>query len=146
MERGPVAGPGRSAELPNASEILDRTPKFRNSERVVHKILKRAAMIKKANEETVSAARTGFLTLGKVKRSDAVDNAAFMDLASHLRFSPKNGRIWLDNRRMLLVDSYAMGALRMELIESLGPAGTAVLNADDRRVAALAQLLSLIHI
>jgi DNA-binding NtrC family response regulator/predicted hydrocarbon binding protein len=77
-------------------------------------------MIKKANEETVSTARTGFLTLGKVKRADAVDNAAFMDLASHLRFSPKNGRIWLDNRRMLLVDSYAMGALRMELIESLG--------------------------
>lgn len=58
-----------------------------------------------------------------MKRDDAGASAtadAFEDLASHLRFSPKDGRIWLDNRRMLLVDSYAMGALRMELIESLG--------------------------
>lgn len=46
--------------------------------------------------------------------------ANLMDLASRLHFSPSDGRIWLDNRRMLLVDSYAMGALRMELVESLG--------------------------
>ena len=46
--------------------------------------------------------------------------ASLMDLASRLHFSPSDGRIWLDNRRMLLVDSYAMGALRMELVESLG--------------------------
>jgi two-component system, NtrC family, response regulator HydG len=76
--------------------------------------------MKKASEETVAATRPGFLTLEKFKRSGAAETAAFMDLASHLRFSPKDGRIWLDNRRMLLVDSYAMGALRMELIESLG--------------------------
>jgi len=42
------------------------------------------------------------------------------DLAERLHFSPDNGRIWLDNRRMLLIDSYSMGALRIELIEALG--------------------------
>lgn len=42
------------------------------------------------------------------------------DLAERLHFSPEDGRVWLDNRRMLLIDSYSMSALRMELIESLG--------------------------
>jgi len=42
------------------------------------------------------------------------------DLAERLHFSPDNGRIWLDNRRMLLIDSYSMGSLRIELIEALG--------------------------
>jgi two-component system, NtrC family, response regulator HydG len=57
---------------------------------------------------------------GRIDKSDPAQVSAFSDLASHLRFSPRDGRIWLDNRRMLLIDSYAMGALRMELIESLG--------------------------
>ncbi len=42
------------------------------------------------------------------------------DLTDRLHFSPAEGRIWLDNRRMLMIDSYAVGAMRMELIESLG--------------------------
>ena len=42
------------------------------------------------------------------------------DLTERLHFSPADGRIWFDNRRMLMIDSYAVGALRMELIESLG--------------------------
>ena len=42
------------------------------------------------------------------------------DLTKRLHFSPDDGRIWLDNRRMLLIDSYSMGALRIELIEALG--------------------------
>ena len=42
------------------------------------------------------------------------------DLAERLHFSPDDGRIWLDNRRMLLIDSYSMGALRIELIEAFG--------------------------
>lgn len=46
--------------------------------------------------------------------------AEISDLASRLHFSPSDGRIWLDNRRMSLIDSYALGALRIELIESLG--------------------------
>ena len=53
----------------------------------------------------------------------AVDRARFpdiTDLAARLHFSPADGRIWLDDQRMLLIHSSAMGALRRELIESLG--------------------------
>ena len=42
------------------------------------------------------------------------------DLAARLRFSPGDGRIWLDDQRMLLIHSSSMGLLRQELIESLG--------------------------
>jgi two-component system response regulator HydG len=42
------------------------------------------------------------------------------DLAARLRFSPSDGRIWLDDQRMLLIHSSSMGQLRRELIESLG--------------------------
>ena len=42
------------------------------------------------------------------------------DLAARLRFSPNDGRIWLDDQRMLLMHSSSMGLLRRELIESLG--------------------------
>lgn len=42
------------------------------------------------------------------------------DLTERLHFTPADGRIWLDQRRMLMIDSYAIGALRMELVESLG--------------------------
>lgn len=42
------------------------------------------------------------------------------DLMSRLHFSPADGRIWLDEQRMLLVHTGAMGTLRRELIESLG--------------------------
>ncbi len=53
----------------------------------------------------------------------AVDEARFpdiADLAARLRFSPADGRIWLDDQRMLLINSGAMGVLRRELIETLG--------------------------
>ncbi|GJH14694.1 sigma-54-dependent Fis family transcriptional regulator [Caballeronia novacaledonica] len=42
------------------------------------------------------------------------------DLMSRLHFSPGDGRIWLDEQRMLLVHTGAMGSMRRELIESLG--------------------------
>ena len=42
------------------------------------------------------------------------------DLASRLHFSPIDGRIWLDDSRMILLHNEAFGALRQELIESLG--------------------------
>src|SRR6266702_1935199 len=42
------------------------------------------------------------------------------DLMSRLHFSPGDGRIWLDDQRMVLVHTSAMGVLRRELIESLG--------------------------
>jgi transcriptional regulator with GAF, ATPase, and Fis domain/predicted hydrocarbon binding protein len=45
------------------------------------------------------------------------DNA---DLVSRIHFSPQDGRIWLDDQRMLLMHASGFGVLRRELIESLG--------------------------
>ncbi|MCG8504386.1 MAG: sigma 54-interacting transcriptional regulator [Sphingomonadales bacterium] len=42
------------------------------------------------------------------------------DLASRLKFSPSTGHIWLDDRRMILMHTPSIGALRRELIETLG--------------------------
>lgn len=43
------------------------------------------------------------------------------DLAEQLHFSPSEGRIWLTDRRMILVHAEAFTALRQELVESFGP-------------------------
>ncbi|WP_420465453.1 sigma 54-interacting transcriptional regulator [Panacagrimonas sp.] len=45
------------------------------------------------------------------------DNA---DLVSRIHFSTQDGRIWLDDQRMLLLHASGFGVLRRELIESLG--------------------------
>lgn len=42
------------------------------------------------------------------------------DLLGRLRFSTSDGRIWLEEQRMLLMHAKAFGSLRRELIESLG--------------------------
>jgi len=42
------------------------------------------------------------------------------DLISRLHFDAREGRIWLDDQRMLLLHASALGVLRQELIESLG--------------------------
>jgi DNA-binding NtrC family response regulator/predicted hydrocarbon binding protein len=42
------------------------------------------------------------------------------DLAKRLRFAPQQGRIWLDDQRMMLWHVSSIGVLRQELIESLG--------------------------
>lgn len=42
------------------------------------------------------------------------------DLVSRIHFSPKDGHIWLDDQRMLLMHASGFGVLRRELIESLG--------------------------
>ena len=42
------------------------------------------------------------------------------DLVSRIHFSPQDGRIWLDDQRMLLMHASGFGVLRRELIESLG--------------------------
>ncbi len=51
---------------------------------------------------------------------DRFDLPDIEDLASRLRFSPKTGRIWLDNNRMILMHTRALGALRRELVDTLG--------------------------
>ena len=42
------------------------------------------------------------------------------ELLARLKFSLKDGRLTLDNRRMLLLDAFSLGALRTELVDSLG--------------------------
>ena len=52
-----------------------------------------------------------------------IDKVRFPDLSDllgRLRFSTSDGRIWLEEQRMLLVHARALGALRRELIENLG--------------------------
>lgn len=52
-----------------------------------------------------------------------VDKLRFPDLAdlmARLHFSTSDGRIWLDEQRMLLVHAKALGSLRREMIETLG--------------------------
>src|SRR5205085_7843210 len=78
----------------------------------------RELMTKAANARTV-ASRAVAVT----PAADAVDALRYPDIAdlmSRLHFSPAEGRIWLDDLRMVLVHTSAMGVLRRELIESLG--------------------------
>jgi len=50
------------------------------------------------------------------------------DLSARLRFCPKDGRIWLDDQRMLLIHVAALANLRRELVSALGtPAARALL-------------------
>jgi len=42
------------------------------------------------------------------------------DLMARLQFSMNDGCIWLDDQRMLLINARALGALRREMIETLG--------------------------
>ena len=42
------------------------------------------------------------------------------DLMSRLHFSTRDGRIWLDDQRMLLVHAKALGSLRREMIDAFG--------------------------
>jgi len=45
---------------------------------------------------------------------------AFGDLLSKIRFESDQGKIWLDEQRMILVHSSVMGLLRKELVETFG--------------------------
>ena len=51
---------------------------------------------------------------------DAVRFPDMADLMGRLHFSTSDGRIWLDDQRMLLIHAKALGSLRRELIEALG--------------------------
>ena len=42
------------------------------------------------------------------------------DLTESLKFSPGDGRIWLNDQRMVLMHASSLGELRRELVESLG--------------------------
>jgi two-component system, NtrC family, response regulator HydG len=52
-----------------------------------------------------------------------IDNVGLPDLGdllSRLHFSTRDGRIWLDDQRMLLVHAKALGSLRREMIDAFG--------------------------
>jgi two-component system, NtrC family, response regulator HydG len=52
-----------------------------------------------------------------------IDKVRFPDLAdlmTRLHFSTSDGRIWMDEQRMLLIHAKALGSLRREMIETLG--------------------------
>ncbi len=60
----------------------------------------------------------------EIKQHAAMDTPTTLpdcdDLIARLHFDTKEGRIWLDDQRMLLLHSSAWGVLRQELIEALG--------------------------
>ena len=57
---------------------------------------------------------------GEAAPSDAREQPRLADITECLFFSPGDGRIWLNDQRMLLMHSASMGTLRRELIDSLG--------------------------
>ena len=68
------------------------------------------------------SSRQGGAAAGRSGRREpcAIVVPAIHDLANRLRFAPSQGRIWLDDQRMMLMHVTSLGALRQELIESLG--------------------------
>lgn len=55
-----------------------------------------------------------------LQRVDASSHPTVADLSECLFFSPGDGRIWLQDQRMVLMHAEALGALRRELIETMG--------------------------
>src|SRR5882724_5642130 len=54
------------------------------------------------------------------KRRGAPGERTLAKLAEKVFFVPEDGRIWLDDQRMLLLHAGALGALRREVIHALG--------------------------
>ncbi len=67
-----------------------------------------------------SRASGGLLRRGDVAHDDPAHPPTLGDLTESLFFSPGDGRIWLQNQRMVLLHGAALGHLRRELIDSLG--------------------------
>lgn len=64
------------------------------------------------------------MSISEAPRSPAVTLPDIRDLAEHLRFSPAEGRIWMEDHRSVLLSSSAFGSLRKDIVERLGaPAG-----------------------
>ena len=67
------------------------------------------------------ARQTGtMLRRGDIAHFDQGQAPTLADLTESLFFSPGDGRIWLNDQRMLLLHSSAVGHLRRELIDTLG--------------------------
>ena len=57
---------------------------------------------------------------GEVAPVDAAEQPRLADITECLFFSPGDGRIWLNDQRMVLMHTASMGTLRRELIDSVG--------------------------
>ncbi len=68
----------------------------------------------------VARVRDGQLPAGDGRTVTDDAGPTVQDLTECLFFSPGDGRIWLDDQRMVLVHNSSLGALRRELIERLG--------------------------
>jgi transcriptional regulator with GAF, ATPase, and Fis domain len=60
------------------------------------------------------------LLKGSSKELDGQNSPTLEDLTECLFFSPGDGRIWMEDQRMLLIHSSSFGLLRRELIDSVG--------------------------
>ena len=69
---------------------------------------------KGAEQETARAGKDRKWSGADIKVPD------IQDLAKRLRFAPQQGRIWLDDQRMMLMHISNLGSLRQELIEGMG--------------------------
>ncbi len=68
----------------------------------------------------VSRATGAMLARGSLDEWDQTASPTLRDLTECLHFSPGDGRIWMNNRRMVLLYNAAFGSLRRELIDALG--------------------------
>lgn len=59
-------------------------------------------------------------TRGNSEEVSETAQPSITDLTESLFFSPGDGRIWLDDQRMILLHTASFGALRRELMETLG--------------------------
>ena len=57
---------------------------------------------------------------GEPSPLDLADHPRLADLTECLFFSPGDGRIWLNDQRMVLMHTSSLGTLRRELIDSVG--------------------------
>jgi two-component system, NtrC family, response regulator HydG len=74
----------------------------------------------KRRDKPGAGSTTGSLPLHTPTERDVAEMPDISDLSARLRFSPQDGRIWLDDQRMLLIHLSALSGLRRELIDQLG--------------------------
>jgi len=68
----------------------------------------------------VSRTTGALMRRGEPTPLDTPDHPSLADITECLFFSPGDGRIWLNDQRMVLMHSASLGSLRQELIDSLG--------------------------
>src|SRR5438874_11794171 len=79
----------------------------------------------KPSPSRISLAEVSRTTGALMRRGDPPplvtgEHPSLADITECLFFSPGDGRIWLNDQRTVLMHTAALGALRHELIDSLG--------------------------